>query len=463
MRWRVIALVSLGVNIILAAAWWAAVRQESIRLAAGAAALAQAAAVPARTNLVVRRQSFSWHEIEAADFRTYAANLRQVGCPEQTVRDILIAEVNALYSRRHALELVTPEQQWWRSEPDTNLDHAATQRARALEQERRGLLTSLLGTNWEGGDLVSLPRPSRPGVVLDGPVLGALSAETKQAIQNINVLSQDRLQAYLDAQRSAGKEPDPVELARLRQQTRDDLTRVLSPPDLEEYLLRYSQNASELRTQFGLLRSFNPTPEEFRAVFRATDPLDPRIQLLADASDAGSLEARQALEDQRENAIKIALGPKRYEEYRMLQDPVYRDAVAAAQEAGTPEAAQTIYAINLATMVEQNRIRGDTNLTAEQRNIELKRVELEQLQANTVAAGQALPPEPPPLPPLPPVPPPRKFYVLGPGDSAATIGLMYGLPASVIKAANPRVDFNKLKPGVAITIPPSPPLPPNLP
>ena len=66
MRWRVIALVSLGVNIILAAAWWAAVRQESIRLAAGAAALAQAAAVPARTNLVVRRQSFSWHEIEAA-------------------------------------------------------------------------------------------------------------------------------------------------------------------------------------------------------------------------------------------------------------------------------------------------------------------------------------------------------------------------------------------------------------
>jgi len=62
---------------------------------------------------------------------------------------------------------------------------------------------------------------------------------------------------------------------------------------------------------------------------------------------------------------------------------------------------------------------------------------------------------PDPLPP-PPTPVPKKVYVLGPGDSAATIALMYGLPVSAIKAANPKVDFNRLKPGVAITIPPSP-------
>lgn len=138
----------------------------------------------------------------------------------------------------------------------------------------------------------------------------------------------------------------------------------------------------------------------------------------------------------------------------MLHDPVYQDSVAAAQQAGTPEAAQTIYAVNLAAQAETNRIRGDTNLTAEQKAIELKRVELEQLQANTVAAGQDLPPEPPPPPPLPPQP--KKVYVLGPGDSAQTIALMYGLPVSAITAANPGVNFNRLKPGVPITIPPSP-------
>ncbi len=454
MRWRVIALVSLGVNIALAAAWLSATRQRAASLATAAAALANTSAVPAKTNLVVRRQYFSWQEVESADFPTYVANLRQIGCPEQTIRDIIIAEVNAVYSRKRAVELVTPEQQWWRSEPDTNVIRVAAEKARELEEQRRALLTSLLGATWETRDLVSIPRPSRPGVVLDGPVLGALPADTKQALQDVSLRSQDRMQAYLDAQRSAGKEPDPAELAKLRQQTRDDLARLLSPPDLEEFLLRYSQNANDLRTEFGQLRFFDPTPDEFRAVFRATDSLNQRIQLLADAKDPSSLEARKALENQRDNAIKVALGPKRYEEYRTLHDPVYRDAVAAAEEAGTPEAARAIYAINLAALAEQKRIRGDTNLTTEQRNIELKRLELEQLQANALATGQNLPPEPPPEPPTPP---PKKVYVLSAGDSAATIALMYGLPVSALKAANPKVDFNKpLKPGVAITIPPSP-------
>jgi LysM repeat protein len=460
MRWRVIALVSLGVNIALGAAWLLLARQEAAIMAAAAASSHQLSTNQTTTNIVARRLLLSWQQIESADYATYVNNLRLVGCPEQTIRDIIIADVNSLFSRRRSTELVTPEQQWWRSQPDTNIVLAAAEKARELEEERRTLLTRLLGTNWETGDLVSLPRPSRPGVVLDGPVLGALALETKQAIQEANVRSQDRMEAYLEAQRRAGKEPDPTEMAKLRQQTRDELAHLLSPPELEEYLLRYSQDANDLRTEFGELRFFNPTSDEFRAVFRATDALDQRIDLLAGANDPASLAARKALEEQRENAIKVALGPERYQDYRMLHDPVYREAVATAEDADTPEAAQAIYAIKLAALAEQNRIRGDTNLTAEQKNIELKRVELEQLQANSVATGQGLLPEPPPLPPTPQ---PKKVYVLGPGDSASTIAMMYGLPVSAIKAANPKVDFNRLKPGVAITIPITPWTPANSP
>jgi LysM repeat protein len=459
MRWRVIGLVSLGVNIVLAAGWLASNRQEAVRLAAAAASVRPPPAIP-QTNIVLRRQPFSWKEIESSDYATYMANLRSIGCPEQTIRDLIIADVNAAFARRRATEVVTSEQQWWRSRPDTNVVRAAALKAQELEEERHELLARLLGPGWESSDMVSLPRPSRPGVVLDGPVLAALPGETKLALQEISVRSADRMQAYLDAQRAAGKEPDPVALAKLRQQTRDDLARLMSPPELEEFLLRYSQNATDLRATFGELKYFDPTPEEFRAVFRATDALDQRIDMLADATDPGSVDARKALESQRENAIKTALGPKRYEEYRLLHDPVYQQAVAAAQEAGAPEDARKIYAINLAALAEQNNILGNTNLTADQRNIELKRLEVEQLEATTVATGGDLPPEPPPVPQTPP---PKKFYVQGPGDSLATIALMYGLPIKDIKAANPKVDFNRLKPGQAIIIPKSPFSPPATP
>ncbi len=324
----------------------------------------------------MRRQFFSWHELESDDYPTYIANLRDIACPEQTIRDIIIADVNALYARKRAQEILTPGQQWWRSEPDTNVLQAALQKARELEQQRSDLLVRLLGTNWESGDLVNLPRPSRQGVILDGPQLGALPAETKQAIQEANARSADRMEAYLDAQRAAGKVPDPVELAKLRQQTRDDLARVLSPPQLEEFLLRYSQNASDLRAELGQLSYFNVTSNEFRLLFRATDNLDQQIRLLS-GTDPDTVAQRNALDSARENAIKLALGPSRYEEYRDLQDPLYRQAMAQAIQAGTPEAAASIYEINLAAQTEQDSIRSNTNLTASQKSVELKQLELE--------------------------------------------------------------------------------------
>jgi len=448
MRWRVLAYVSLGVNLVLAAVCLLVAVQGPAK-SRGMSSTASDAGSRTSTNTVVRRQFFSWQEVESADYPTYIANLRAINCPEQTIRDIIIADVNALYARKRATELLTSEQQWWRSEPDTNVVQAAAAKARLLEGERRGLLARLLGPNWEAGDMVSLPRPSQPGVVLDGAILGALPAETKQAVQDINLRSQERLETYLATQRSEGKEPDPVELAKLRQQTRTELQGILSPPQLEEYLLRYSQNASNLRADFGQLRYFNPTPDEFRAIFRATDTVDQQIQMLADASDPNGLAQRKALEDQRENGIKIALGAKRYEEYRLLQDPIYRDAVATALQAGTPEAVRAIYAIKLTAASEQQRIQADPDLTAEQKAIKLKELELQQLQANTVATGGELPPEPPPAPP------PRKTHMIRPGDTPALVALLYGVPVSAIRAANPRVDLNKLKPGDSIYIPPT--------
>lgn len=455
MRWRGLLLISLGVNVALAIAWLATARRN---VTTRAATSPEDKPGTIKTNVVVRRQFFSWSEVESADYPTYIANLRGIGCPEQTIRDIIIADVNTLYARRLATEVATPSQQWWRSEPDPSVIQAAAAKTRALNDERRALLTRLLGPDWESGDLANLPRPSHPGIVLDGPVLGVLPADTKQAVQEISARAQERIQAYLQAQALAGKSPDPVELAKLRQQTRDDLARTLTPPQLEEYLLRYSQNANNERAALGQLKYFDATPDEFRALFRATDALDQQLELLPPGNDPNTAAQRAALLQQRENAIKIALGPDRYEQLVLLQDPAYRDAYAAAQEGGDPDAAKVLYQINLATAQQQASIRGNTNMTPEQMAVELRRVELEQAKASAEALGQEVPPEPaPPATNSTPATPPMRThpYVLGAGETASTVATIFGVPIDVIQAVNPGLNLRRLRPGDAIRVPDS--------
>ena len=50
-------------------------------------------------------QPFRWSQLESADYQTYIANLRAIGCPEQTVGDIIRANLDNLYApKRRELE-----------------------------------------------------------------------------------------------------------------------------------------------------------------------------------------------------------------------------------------------------------------------------------------------------------------------------------------------------------------------
>ncbi len=460
MRWRVLFGLSLVGNLILAAGWlWFTPGSK--------APLTRSAILPGATNgfqiktaVVVRRQFFSWQEVESNDYPTYIKNLREISCPEQTIRDIIIADVNALFARRRDLEIFTPEQQWWRAEPDPTVAQAAAAKDRELDTDRRDLLSTLLGPNWEGGDLVSLPRPSRLPIPLDGPVLGLLPTDVKQSVEQISLHATDRVEEYLAAQRRAGKSPDPAVLARLRQQTRKELAAVLAPAQLEEFLLRYSDNARTLRADLGQLKFFNATPDEFRSVFRTLDPLNDQLAQLDDSTPQGA-QQRDALVAQGEAALKLALGEKRYAEYRLLHDDRYREAYAEAQKGGAPETTGALYEIKVVTAEELARIKEKAGLTDEQRAIELKQAELEQLKANAQALGQEDPTAPAPVTPKPAI---AKTHVVANGEGLNRIAQIYGIQPNQLRAANPGLNFDKLKAGDQVSVPysllyPTPPIP----
>jgi hypothetical protein len=44
--------------------------------------------------------AFRWAQVESSDYRKYIGNLRGIGCPERTIRDIISADVHSLYEQR---------------------------------------------------------------------------------------------------------------------------------------------------------------------------------------------------------------------------------------------------------------------------------------------------------------------------------------------------------------------------
>ena len=458
MRVRIILLVSLVLNVALAVGlvtWMSSAANNRPRVVrAPNVAAINARPIPIlKTNVLIRPQFFTWRSVESQDYAVYVENLRNLGMPETTIRDIIVADVDQIFAKRRREDAAKQDVEWWRSTPSWEAQSNTLARAEALEAERSALLAKLLGEDWNKGH-AEQPAP----LALTGPVLGNLSDELKATVQDIAKRSAQRVREYFAQAETNGGVPNALELAKMREETRQHLTAILSPQQLEEFLLRYSENANRLRHE---LTGLNATPEEFRSLFRAIDAIDREIQLRYSGDDAASQRARNALEQQRLAAIRNTLGNDRFEAYQTVRDPAYRDALAVVQQAGGDEnAALALYEINRATTDELNRIRIDPSLTESQRQQQLQLAELEQQKARALVLGEPPPPETaagaaPSLPQFRP-------HVIAPFETLGQLSLRYGVGLSALREANPGVDVNRARPGTVINIPMTSTAPPSI-
>ncbi len=215
-------------------------------------------------------------------------------------------------------------------------------------------------------------------IQLTGPVLGKLPPEVHNAVQEIAARSVDRSQNAQWARFNDGQTPNAVETAKMREQTRVDLRRVLTAEGMEEFLLRYSQNGSSLREE---LRGLETTPDEVRKILRATDPMDHQMQLEFGMLDALSPQQRERHVAQREAAIREALGAARFKDYLVLKDPLYRQAQSTATQYGAAaRIIMPIYRQLKNSEAQRQKILNDTTLTREQKNDEITAINADQVR-----------------------------------------------------------------------------------
>ena len=340
----------------------------------------QVSLLASKLDTVIRTQAiavvaprFSWRDVESEDYKTYIANLRAIECPEETVRDIILADVNKFYLRKIA---------GLRKNRDTNYKYWKTgndwgggegpefQRAyRDTEKEKKELLRQLLGIDYakEMARQWGWENPE------DQDSFNAtLSQEKKDRIQEINEKYQDLQQEVHRKARGYHDEDVQNELKEIEKQKRAELGKVLSPLELEEFDVRSSQLSQELRWQ---LEGFDASEQEFRAIVKARQA--------AEDSESG----RRGKEV--ENPLKTALGESRYKEYMLAQDWEYKNLVRLSERQGLgKEAAVKVFDMKKEAEDVVRKIRSDQTLTQDQQKERLKAIRAETEKAVTETIGE---------------------------------------------------------------------------
>jgi hypothetical protein len=132
MRLRRFIYVSIALNCVLAAAVFVFAQRlpklERVYLDS------PSAPVVYKTNYVLRKQNFTWQELETDNYKEYIAKLRGIGCPEKTIQDILLADINELYGQKMASVRNVNEEQWWKSDPDAQAEREKNVDSRKLNR-----------------------------------------------------------------------------------------------------------------------------------------------------------------------------------------------------------------------------------------------------------------------------------------------------------------------------------------
>jgi hypothetical protein len=314
-----------------------------------------------QTNAPAKR--FDWQSVESADYKEYITNLRAIGCPEETIRDIITADVNKMFDdkRRQSRGAAKKYEYWKAGNPmmgmvspedlkksrEVEAEREATLKNLGIQPDLRTTMSSMMGPLDSMFDFIAENKR--------GDVLKAMSS------------IQDAM---------ASGQPDAQDILKAQKDMEQKVKALLTPEEALQYDLRLSMTANIMRQQLG---GFDPNEEEFMKVFQLRKSFDDQFSPLGIANEKEEdqkkrKEAETLLKDQ----IKQSLGETRYADYERAQDYGFQQMLKAAQrgDAGTAEAAQ---AWDMKKMAEQkaNEVRKAPNMNKDQRDTALRAIRAE--------------------------------------------------------------------------------------
>lgn len=316
-------------------------------------------------------RTFNWEWVESPDYREYIANLRAIGCPEETIRDIIVADVNKLYAVKKREARGEPREfEYWKAGNPwmAQLDSNYLANSRALEEEKLSVLRQL---GIEPDAKMQMNSFIDPMDALD-TMFGFLPEDKQISVMKI---MQDMQTEMMEAAGDGGG-VDPEAMQETQRKMEEAIRAVLTPEEFRDYELRMSMTANSMRSQ---LAGWDPDEQEFLKVYELRKAFDDEFSLFSRGNEnEAERTQRQEAEQQMNEAIKKVLGEDRYEDYTRAQDWNFQQIRQAARRAdlGTEEAIK-VYDMRQVAEEEARNVRNNRDLTEEQRIAALEGIQAE--------------------------------------------------------------------------------------
>ncbi|MCD8534329.1 MAG: hypothetical protein LR011_05875 [Verrucomicrobia bacterium] len=310
----------------------------------------QSQVVHTNSPISIEREPFHWSQIESTNYLTYVQNLREIGCPEETIKNIVTGEMNQLFRSRLRQEVGKLDLTWWEAQPRFSNESEIRESIRSLNQERITILTTILPESEQ--DWESWTVDSSSWVALGPEIWGRLSSD------QIDKLDQfiSSLLKPSNRPKSGWHGPDALDHAGSQIQLTSaqilELSSILEPVDPVEFLLRYSPTAGNLRQKIGAL---NLSPDVFRSIFLQWDQWAQR----------GISPTSQ----QMDQLLKIHLTPEQSSIWSAMDSPGFKRTLSLLDRAGIGRSqATTINEIEIVADSEILAIQNDPNLSDPERS-----------------------------------------------------------------------------------------------
>lgn len=330
----------------------------------------------------------TWAQLfSATDLKGSIQRLRAVGCPEETIQDLVSAEVTRRFAERsQAIWRRTDEDKYWVA---TNQEEmmAGSERSKqyaALEKERVALLTDLLGFDPQ-------KRQREESGIPDyrDRQLGFLPAEKREAVQRYLEEFQAKENDHHRRNRGLYDAQERAERKELQAEKERGLAALLSPEEFRQWELRSSQMASQLQSE---ITTMSLTQSQYEALFEARKKTGDSLYLWADQSNDPEARARsEQAKKQLEADVKAALGPDLAKEFELSRNYDYRQLFQMAKAENLPaDTARKVYGYKEQAEAKAREVRALRDLPREQQQQTLAALRAETENAMKATLGEQL-------------------------------------------------------------------------